>query len=158
ERRIRRIVVEARERGDADFEALRHYELEYDDSLPTADFLLIAVEATDLPTRRFGYASATPTIVDEFSEPMPDPETLGASVDHGPVVQLLVHIGDALLGALCVDGDGGGHAAYGEQGAVQFTGYSACRGAGNWDLPAIAGLGPLNRISRMENGRDVYLT
>src|SRR5690606_23591041 len=64
ERRIRRIVVEARERGDADFEALRHYELEYDDSLPTADFLLIAVEATDLPTRRFGYASATPTIVD----------------------------------------------------------------------------------------------
>ncbi|MEZ4331994.1 MAG: toxin TcdB middle/N-terminal domain-containing protein [Myxococcota bacterium] len=157
-RRIRRIVVEARERGDAAFEEIRRYELEYDDSLPTADFLLAAVAATDLPTRRFGYASAEPTIVEDVSESVPDPETLGASFDQGPTLSLMDLNGDALLDRLCVDGGGDWHAAYGETGTVQFTGYSACSGAGNWSVPSLPGVPPLDRISRMIDGRDVHLT
>ena len=57
ERRIRSVVVEARTTASGSFEELRRYELEYDDSLDTAEFLLAAVEATDLPRRSFSYST-----------------------------------------------------------------------------------------------------
>jgi hypothetical protein len=43
--------------------------------------------------------------------------------------------GDGLLDRLCVNGNEQWHAAYGEPGQVQFTGYSSCSGAGNWSVP-----------------------
>ncbi|MFO0691311.1 MAG: SpvB/TcaC N-terminal domain-containing protein, partial [Myxococcota bacterium] len=156
-RRIRTIVVEARATREGAFEEVRRYELAYDDSPDTADFLLARVAATDLPERRFEYASASPTIVDDVSQPVPDPDTLGASLDFGGILALMDLNGDALLDRLCVDGNGGWHAAYGETGEVQFTGYSSCGGAGNWRVPSIAGVA-LDRISKVVNGQDVYLT
>lgn len=156
-RRIRTILVEARSTRAGAFEEIRRYELEYDDSSDTADFLLAAVAATDLPERRFGYATATPTIVDDLSQSVPDPETLGASLSFGGILALMDLNGDALLDRLCVDGHGDWHAAYGEKGEVQFTGYSSCGGAGNWSVPSIAGVA-LDRISKVVNGQDVYLT
>ncbi|MBY0402009.1 hypothetical protein K2X89_17075, partial [Myxococcota bacterium] len=156
-RRIRSIVVEARSTRSGSFEEIRRYTLDYDDSLDTADFLLTAVAATDLPVRRFGYSTSTPTIVDDVSQAVPDPETLGASLDFGSFLALMDLNGDALLDRLCVSGNAAWHAAYGESGEVQFTGYSSCGGAGNWSVPSIAGL-TLDRISKVVNGRDVYLT
>lgn len=156
-RRIRTIVVEARATRTGAFEEIRRYELAYDDSPDTADFLLAAVAATDLPERRFGYATSRPTIVDDVSQAVPDPETLGASLEFGGILALMDLNGDALLDRLCVDGGGGWHAAYGETGEVQFTGYSSCGGVGNWRVPSIAGVA-LDRISKVVNGQDVFLT
>ena len=156
-RRVRTVIVEARATAGGTFEEVRRYALEYDDSLDTAEFLLAGVSGTDLPRRSFTYSTSTPTIVDDLSESVPDPGTLGASMDFGSILALMDLNGDGLLDRLCVDGNGEWHAAYGEVGQVQFTGYSSCGGAGNWDLPTISGLN-LDRVSKVVNGQDVYLT
>ncbi len=157
ERRLRSIVVEARESASAEFEELHRYALEYDDGLDTADFLLAAVEATDLPRRTFHYSTPHPVVVDDFSEPVQDSHSLGTSLDFGSTLALMELNGDGLLDRLCVNGTGNWYAAYGEVGAVQFSGYSACSGAGNWHVPNIPGV-RLDRISKVVDGRDVYLT
>ncbi|MEZ4278469.1 MAG: RHS repeat-associated core domain-containing protein [Myxococcota bacterium] len=157
EQRLRHIVVEARESGSADFGEIHRYSLEYDDGLDTADFLLAAVEATDLPRRSFHYSTPNPVIVDDFSEPVPDAHSLGTSRDFGSTLALMELNGDGLLDRLCVSGTGRWHAAYGATGAVQFSGYTSCSGAGNWHVPSIPGV-DLNRISKVVDGRDVYLT
>ncbi len=157
QRRIRSIVVEARTTASGSFEELRRYELEYDDSLDTAEFLLAAVEATDLPRRSFSYSTPHPTIVDDISEPVQDPDTLGASLEFGAILALMDLNGDGLLDRLCVNGNEQWHAAYGEAGQVQFTGYSSCSGSGNWSVPNLAN-DHTDRISKLVDGRDVYLT
>jgi len=156
-RRIARVVVEARSTANGDFEEVRRYALEYDDSLDTAEFLLTAVSATDLPRRTFQYSTARPTIVDDLSESVQDPDTLGASLDFGSILALMDLNGDGLLDRLCVNGSGQWHAAYGDPGQVQFTGYASCGGPGNWAVPSVAGVN-LDRISKVVNGQDVYLT
>ena len=157
ERRLRSVVVEARESASAEFEELHRYALEYDDGLDTADFLLAAVEATDLPRRTFHYSTSRPVVVDDFSEPVPDSHSLGTSRDFGSTLALMELNGDGLLDRLCVNGTGGWYAAYGEVGHVQFSGYTSCSGAGNWRVPSIPGV-QLDRISKVVDGRDVYLT
>ncbi len=156
-RRLARIVVEMRTSGAGTFEELHRYVLEYDDSPDTADFLLAAVEATDLPRRSFHYSTPHPTVVDDLSEPVQDPHTLGTSRDFGATLALMELNGDGLLDRLCVNGSGEWHAAYGEAGQLQFTGYSACSAAGNWHVPDLPGMA-LDRISKMVDGRDVHLS
>lgn len=156
-RRLRSVVVEMRTTATSAFEEIHRYTLEYDDSLDTADFLLAAVEATDLPRRTFHYSTPHPTIVDDLSEPVPDPHTLGTNREHGATLALMELNGDGLLDRLCVSGSGAWNAAYGEAGQVQFTGYSACSSTSNWHVPNLPGV-KLDRISKVNEGRDVYLT
>lgn len=156
-RRIASIVVEARATANGPFEEVRRYALEYDDSLDTADFLLAAVEASDLPRRSFDYSRPNPTLVDDLSESVPNPDTLGASLEFGSILALMDLNGDGLLDRLCVNGSGDWHAAYGAPGQLQFTGYSSCSGAGNWNVPHIEGVN-LDRISKSVDGREIYLT
>lgn len=156
-RRLARVLVEMRTTATGVFEEIHRYTFAYDDSLDTADFLLAAVEATDLPRRTFHYSTPHPTVVDDLSEPVQDPHTLGTSRDFGSTLALMELNGDGLLDRLCVNGSGEWHAAYGEAGQVQFSGYSACSSAGNWHVPSLPGVN-LDRISKMVDGRDVYLT
>jgi RHS repeat-associated protein len=156
-RRLARVLVEMRTTATGVFEEIHRYAFAYDDSLDTADFLLAAVEATELPRRTFHYSTPHPTVVDDLSEPVQDPHTLGTSRDFGSTLALMELNGDGLLDRLCVNGSGDWHAAYGEAGQVQFSGYSACSTSGNWHVPTVPGV-RLDRISKMVDGRDVYLT
>ncbi|MEZ4352903.1 MAG: toxin TcdB middle/N-terminal domain-containing protein [Myxococcota bacterium] len=157
ERRIRAIVVEGRTSPAAPWVEIRRYELGYDDSLPTQEFLLESVAATDLPTRRFDYSTSMPTIVASQSEPLDDPDTLGTHRSNGPTMQMMDLNGDGLLDRLCVRG-GAWHAAYGDPSNVQFTRTAPCSNtSGNWNVPTDTGTS-LNRISRQDHGVDTFTT
>ncbi len=155
--RLKRIRVEGRERVADDFVQIREYTLEYDDSGETQEFLLASVSATGLPTRRFDYSTSEPTIVDSMSEVVEDAGQLGINRRYGPIMSLMDLNGDGLLDRLCVN-SGSWHAAYGDVSALQFAEYEPCdRSPGNWSVPSIPGVN-LNRISRIVEGSDRWLT
>ncbi|MFK7898952.1 MAG: toxin TcdB middle/N-terminal domain-containing protein, partial [Myxococcota bacterium] len=155
--RLKRIRVEGRERVDAPFSLIREYELSFDDAGVTQEFMLSAVAATGMPTRRFDYSTSEPTLVDSMSEVVEDAGQLGITRRYGTTMSLLDLNGDGLLDRLCVN-SGSWHAAYGDVSSLQFSEYEPCdRSGGNWSTPDIPGLN-LNRISRVVEGADRFLT
>ncbi len=100
-RRMRSIDVRVWDPDDRRLERLRRYTLVYDDDLPTAEFLLAAVETSDLPRRTFTYATSETRIVDDLSRKMVKSEDIGLSFPSSTYMRLQDMNGDGLIDRFC---------------------------------------------------------
>jgi RHS repeat-associated protein len=152
-KRIRSIVVEARESAVADFLEVRRYDLQYEDLDSTREFLLTAISTTDLPDRSFSYSTTAPTFELGVSSPISgDAYLLSRQFPTGPIVAFLDMNGDGLMDRVRVVGNAY-RVAYGtSEIGVSFTSAEYA-----WGMPPGPEFSSIDRIGAEESGQDLYL-
>jgi RHS repeat-associated protein len=151
QRRIKSIVVEARESAASEFAEIRRYDLQYDDLPARQEFLLTSISATGLPDRSFSYSTSTPTLVDGKSGHIPtDPILLSRQFPTGPILSIRDMNGDGLMDRVRVV-NGQYRVSYGESlSENQFTSEEY-----TWTMPPDMPL--LERIGAEDYGQDIYM-
>jgi hypothetical protein len=152
-RRIKTIVVEARESASSDFAEVRRYGLRFDDPSAEQEFLLASLSTTGLPDRRFSYSTSTPTITTGKSGSIPtDPTLLSRQFPTGPIISIRDMNGDGLMDRVRVVGHTY-RVSYGERGSGnQFTPQEYA-----WEMPPGSEFSAIDRIGAEDYGQDIYM-